>query len=102
MELHRDFKELLESFNAHGVEYVLVGAYALAFHGAPRYTADLDLFVRPCARERSSHHRGPWGPRIRLPRSHCRGLHGTRPRCATRRSSSTGRPASTWMIHFRA
>jgi hypothetical protein len=47
MALHRDFKELLESFNAHGVEYVLVGAYALAFHGAPRYTGDLDLFVRP-------------------------------------------------------
>lgn len=47
MELHRDFKELLESFNAHGVEYVLVGAYALAFHRAPRYTGDLDLFVRP-------------------------------------------------------
>lgn len=47
MELHRDFRELLESFNAHGVEYVLVGAYALAFHGAPRCTGDLDLFVRP-------------------------------------------------------
>lgn len=47
MELHRDFREPLESFNAHGVEYVLVGAYALAFHGAQRYTGDLDLFVRP-------------------------------------------------------
>ena len=47
MELHRDFRELLESFNAHGVEYVLIGAYALAFHGAPRYTGDLDLLVRP-------------------------------------------------------
>ena len=47
MELHRDFRELLGSFNAHGVEYVLVGAYALAFHGAPRYTGDLDLFIRP-------------------------------------------------------
>jgi hypothetical protein len=47
MDLHRDFRELLESFNAHGVEFVLVGAYALAFHGAPRYTGDLDLFVRP-------------------------------------------------------
>lgn len=47
MELHRDFSELLESFNAHGVEYLLVGGYALAFHGAPRYTGDLDLYVRP-------------------------------------------------------
>jgi hypothetical protein len=43
------FKELLESFNAHAVEYVLVGAHALAYHGAPRYTGDLDLYVRPDA-----------------------------------------------------
>jgi protein gp37 len=32
---------------AHGVEFLLVGAYALAFHGAPRFTGDLDVFVRP-------------------------------------------------------
>jgi hypothetical protein len=32
---------------AHGVEFVIVGAYALAFHGAPRFTGDLDVFVRP-------------------------------------------------------
>jgi hypothetical protein len=49
MELHRDFKELLESFNTNGVEFLLVGAYALACHEAPRYTGDLDLFVRPTA-----------------------------------------------------
>lgn len=47
MELHRDFRELLASFSAHGVEFVLVGAYALALLGAPRYTGDLDLYVRP-------------------------------------------------------
>lgn len=47
MEVKKDFKELLELFNAHRVEYVVVGAFALAFHGAPRYTGDLDLFVRP-------------------------------------------------------
>jgi len=45
MDLPRDFSELLESFNANGVEYLLVGGYALAHHGAPRYTGDLDLFV---------------------------------------------------------
>jgi len=33
-----DFKELLELFNSHIVEYLVTGAYALAFHGAPRYT----------------------------------------------------------------
>lgn len=47
MEIRQDFKELLESFNAHKVEYLIVGGYALAFHGAPRYTGDIDLFVRP-------------------------------------------------------
>lgn len=47
MEIPNDFKELLELFNKHMVEYVIVGGYALAFHGAPRVTGDIDLFVRP-------------------------------------------------------
>lgn len=49
MEVPRDFSELLALFNAHRVDYLIVGAHALAFHGAPRYTADLDLLVRPDA-----------------------------------------------------
>jgi hypothetical protein len=36
-------------FNAHHVEYLIVGGYALAFHGAPRFTGDLDIFVKPDA-----------------------------------------------------
>jgi len=47
MEAQKDFKELLELFNKHKVEYVIVGAYALAFYGCPRYTGDLDLLVKP-------------------------------------------------------
>ncbi len=47
MEPQPDFKELLALFNARRVEYLVVGAYALAFHGAPRYTGDIDLLVRP-------------------------------------------------------
>ncbi|MGD0078881.1 MAG: nucleotidyl transferase AbiEii/AbiGii toxin family protein [Sedimentisphaerales bacterium] len=47
MEIYRDFKELLELLNAHKVEYVVVGGYALAFHGAPRVTGDIDLLVKP-------------------------------------------------------
>lgn len=47
MEPQKDFKELLELFNKHKVEYVIVGAYALAFHGCPRYTGDLDILVKP-------------------------------------------------------
>ena len=38
MEAQKDFKELLELFNKHRVEYLVVGGYALAFHGAPRVT----------------------------------------------------------------
>ena len=47
MEIYRDFKELLELFNAQKVEYLIVGGYALAYHGAVRYTRDLDVYVRP-------------------------------------------------------
>ncbi|MBI5550666.1 MAG: hypothetical protein HY911_04100 [Desulfobacterales bacterium] len=47
MEVQKDFKELLELFNAHNVKYLIVGSYALAFHGAPRYTGDIDIFVKP-------------------------------------------------------
>ena len=47
MEVQKDFRELLELFNKHNVEYMIVGGYALAFHGVPRYTGDLDIFVRP-------------------------------------------------------
>ena len=47
MEMQPDFRELLALFNAHHVEYMLVGGYALAFHGAPRFTGDLDILVKP-------------------------------------------------------
>ena len=47
MEIQKDFKELLELFNAHKVEYLIVGGYALAFYGAPRYTGDIDMLVSP-------------------------------------------------------
>jgi len=38
---------LLALFNAREVDYVVVGAHALAYHGAPRFTGDLDVLVRP-------------------------------------------------------
>ena len=46
MEAQQDFKELLAFLNEHKVEYVIVGGYALAFHGAPRYTGDIDILVK--------------------------------------------------------
>jgi hypothetical protein len=47
MELAPDFDEFFESLIAHGVEFLVVGAYALAFHGAPRFTGDMDVLIRP-------------------------------------------------------
>ena len=41
-----DFKEFLKLFNAHHVEYLLVGGYAVGLHGYPRATIDLDAWVR--------------------------------------------------------
>ncbi len=46
MEAQRDFRELLELFNAHDVACLIVGAHALGRHGAPRYTGDMDILVR--------------------------------------------------------
>ena len=49
MEIQQDFRDLLELFNLNEVEYIIVGGYALAFHGAPRYTGDIDIYVKPDA-----------------------------------------------------
>jgi hypothetical protein len=47
MDLAPDFDEFIESLIARGAEFLIVGAYALAFHGAPRFTGDLDILIRP-------------------------------------------------------
>ena len=47
MALSKDWREFLELLNSRGVDYVIVGAQSLAFHGRPRYTGDLDILVRP-------------------------------------------------------
>jgi hypothetical protein len=44
--LDADLRELLASLIAHGVEFLVVGGHAVAFHGYPRFTEDLDLLVR--------------------------------------------------------
>ncbi|GAG88788.1 unnamed protein product, partial [marine sediment metagenome] len=55
MEVQSDFRDLFALFNAREVDYLIVGAYALAFHGAPRYTGDMDILVNPdAARVRES------------------------------------------------
>ncbi|MBT9588103.1 hypothetical protein IV102_32500 [bacterium] len=46
IQLHPDFKDFLRSLNDHKVEYLVIGGYAVAFHGYPRPTGDLDVWVR--------------------------------------------------------
>ena len=47
--MNPDFRDLLAAFNARGVEFLVVGAHALAAHGLVRATKDLDVWVRPSA-----------------------------------------------------
>ena len=54
METQPDFRELLALLNEHRVDYIIVGGYALAFHGVPRFTGDLDILVKA---ESSNAHR---------------------------------------------
>lgn len=45
MRLPPDFKEFLKLLASHQVEYILIGGYAVGYHGYPRATADMDLWV---------------------------------------------------------
>ena len=45
-QLTDDFKEFLRSLNANGVDYLLVGGYAVAVHGYPRATVDMNVWIR--------------------------------------------------------
>jgi predicted nucleotidyltransferase len=44
-QLSNDVREFIDLLNTKNVRYVIVGAWALAFHGRPRYTGDFDVFV---------------------------------------------------------
>jgi hypothetical protein len=43
--LNQDFKEFIQSLNDNGVRYLVVGAYAVALHGYPRFTKDIDIWI---------------------------------------------------------
>jgi len=45
MIFNQDFREFIESLNRHNVRYLLIGGYAVALHGHPRYTKDLDIWI---------------------------------------------------------
>jgi hypothetical protein len=44
--MYQDYKDLLSAFHAHGVRYLIVGGYAVSFHAQPRFTKDIDLFIK--------------------------------------------------------
>jgi hypothetical protein len=52
--LNDDYKDILRALNDEKVEYLLVGAYAMAVHGYPRATMDIDLWVNPTAENADS------------------------------------------------
>ncbi len=47
MNLNDDWNEFLRALTSTGTQYVLIGGHALAVHGEPRFTEDLDVFVKP-------------------------------------------------------
>jgi hypothetical protein len=47
MKINSDFRDPLQSFNAAGVRYLIVGGYAVMVYTEPRYTKDLDLWIEP-------------------------------------------------------
>jgi hypothetical protein len=46
MIFNQDFREFIELLNKHNVRYLLIGGYAVAIHGHPRYTKDLDIWIQ--------------------------------------------------------
>lgn len=43
--LHPDFRDFLKLLSSHGVEYLIVGGYAVGYHGYPRATGDMDIWI---------------------------------------------------------
>jgi len=44
--MNQDHKDLLSAFHAHGVKYLIVGGFAVIFHAQPRFTKDMDVFIK--------------------------------------------------------
>ena len=47
MNIHPDFSDFIACLKTHQVEFVIVGAYSLALMGYPRYTGDMDIWIKP-------------------------------------------------------
>ncbi len=44
--MYQDYKDLLSAFQSHGVKYLIVGGFAVIYHSQPRFTKDMDLFIK--------------------------------------------------------
>jgi hypothetical protein len=44
--MYQDYKDLLSAFQSHGVKYLVVGGLAVIYHSQPRFTKDMDLFIK--------------------------------------------------------
>jgi len=44
--MYQDYKDLLSVFHAHGVKYLVVGGFAVIYHSQPRFTRDIDFFIK--------------------------------------------------------
>ncbi|MBV8728248.1 MAG: hypothetical protein JO336_00420 [Acidobacteriia bacterium] len=44
--MYQDYKDLLSAFQSHGVKYLVVGGFAVIYHSQPRFTNDMDLFIK--------------------------------------------------------
>jgi hypothetical protein len=53
MIFEQDFIDFIELLNRHKVDYMIVGAHALAYHGRPRHTGDLDIWIKPSSKNAS-------------------------------------------------
>jgi hypothetical protein len=54
--MYQDYKDLLSAFHAHGVRYLIGGGYAVIFHAQPRYTKDMDFFIKADAANAQATH----------------------------------------------
>src|SRR3954470_12790090 len=75
MDVNEDFVDIAKGFIDNGVEFLVVGAYALAAHGFPRTTGDIDMFVRATPENAARVFRAlqtiPGVVRTRLTRTRC-------------------------------
>ncbi len=75
--LHPDFKDLLSVLADERVEYLVIGGYAVSFHARPRFTKDIDLWIRDTKENRESIARAL--RRFGAPEAIVSGLEGSEP-----------------------